>query len=421
MASRPTGLVGDPLRLWQVLNNLWAMRSSSRNTARSPGSQRLARDDTAGTVRLVFAVRDTGIGITPESSSTLFQPFEQADGSTTRRFGGTGLGLVISQRLVELMGGGIALDSTPGSGSVFSVTLPFARSLGPVADPPAATPPIYAVEGLRILLVEDNAINVTVARTLLQRRGVGVTVAGNGQEALDLLDADPNAFDIVLMDLQMPVLDGLEATRRLRRDLRFDHLPVIAMTANAMAEDRQRCADVGMQDFLAKPIDIEQFFAVISHWQAHMPEVEAEPTRLPPPVRGEPSLVSADASAALPGRPSLEDGTPQVPGYTEALNRLGGDISLYQLIVAGFTEEQQSVMEHLRQALADSQLETARRAAHTLKGLAGSLGATPLQEASRALENALRDEGSDPTDLAAKLAALEAELRSVLDLFASQA
>ncbi len=418
----PTGLVGDPLRLWQVLNNLLSNALKfTQHGAIGLAVSVLARDDTANTVRLVFAVRDTGIGVTPEQQTRLFQPFEQADGSTTRRFGGTGLGLVISQRLVELMGGGIALDSTPGTGSVFSVTLPFARSLGPVAEPPATTLPIYAVEGLRILLVEDNAINVTVARTLLQRRGVGVTVAGNGQEALDFLDADPNAFDIVLMDLQMPVLDGLEATRRLRRDPRFDHLPVIAMTANAMAEDRQRCADVGMQDFLAKPIDVEQFFAVISHWRTHVPEVEAEPTTLPPPVRGEPSPVSADASAVLPGRPSLEDGTPQVPDYTAALNRLGGDIALYQLIVAGFTEEQQSVMEQLRQALTDSQRETARRAAHTLKGLAGSLGATPLQEASRALENALREEGSDPTELTARLAALEAELRSVLDLFAGQA
>ena len=414
-ADVPTSLVGDPLRLWQVLNNLLSNALKFTQHGRIELAVRLlASDDAAGSVRLMFTVSDTGIGITPEQQARLFQPFEQADGSTTRRFGGTGLGLVISQRLVELMGGEIALDSTPGAGSVFSVTLPFARSCGPAAaHPPAATLPAFAMEGLRILLVEDNAINVTLACTLLQRRGVGVTVADNGQIALDRLDADPDGFDIVLMDLQMPVLDGLEATRKLRQDPRFDHLPVIAMTANAMAEDRQRCADVGMQDFLAKPIDIEQFFAVISRWQTHVPQAE-------PIVHRESATVSADAPAALHGNHSL-DGTAKFPGYSAALSRLGGDNALYRIIMEGFTEEQQGVMERLRRALADSQREAARREAHTLKGLAGSLGATPLQEASSALENALRDEGSDPTDLAARLAALETELKSALDLLAGQA
>jgi signal transduction histidine kinase/ActR/RegA family two-component response regulator len=270
----PRRLRGDPGRLRQVLLNL-AGNAIKFTPAGEIGVAVRVDTRNGDRVSLRFEVRDTGIGIAPEQREKLFQPFSQADASTTRRFGGTGLGLSISKRLIELMGGEIGVESQPGAGSVFWFTLPFAPPDGAAATAPTAgfaLPAMTAISAgiappqhrdARILLVEDNPTNQHLALRLLEKRGYRVTVAAHGAAALDLLERE--AFDLVLMDCQMPVMDGYEATRRLRssRTAKNPHLPVIAMTAHAMAGDRELCLAAGMDDYIAKPIDAARVYATL--------------------------------------------------------------------------------------------------------------------------------------------------------------
>jgi CheY-like chemotaxis protein len=206
---------------------------------------------------LRFAVSDTGIGIPADKLATVFEAFSQADGSTTRKYGGTGLGLTITRRLVELMGGKLSVTSTLGKGSSFVFELPV--GITSVTQPAAAMPKLADTVGLplKVLLVEDNRINQILAIRLLEKWGHGVTLAEHGQAALDLL-SEGAAFDIVLMDMQMPVMDGLAATQAIRAREKEHHLPrtpIVAMTANAMQGDREICIAAGMDDYLSKPIN----------------------------------------------------------------------------------------------------------------------------------------------------------------------
>jgi len=291
----PAVLVGDAMRLQQILLNL--VGNAVKFTERGGVSVRVALDEEeAGDgLRLRFAVRDTGIGMDLEQQSRLFSAFNQADASTTRRFGGTGLGLAICRRLAELMGGDISVRSTPGAGSEFVATLPFgvAEADAPVEhpalqtvaaqgwmmpetpalqEPPAATASEQQdaprLQGLRLLLVEDHPLNQLVARGMLEHAGASVEVAENGQLAVDRLRDHAADYDIVLMDVQMPVMDGYEATRQIRHTLGLK-LPVLAMTAGVMQSEKDQCIDAGMDDFIAKPVDVEQMLDTISrHWAA---------------------------------------------------------------------------------------------------------------------------------------------------------
>ena len=269
--SVPRGLVGDSLRLSQVLTNL--VGNAVKFTEKGAVNVRVKRvlegtaDSPDNTVRIKFAVRDSGIGITPEQQEKLFQPFSQADGSTTRRFGGTGLGLSICKRLVDMMGGQLTLQSVAQKGTTCTVTLDFGISDAALVER-RVSPQVReaSLEGVRVLLAEDNAINVIVATGMLESKGLVVTAAANGRLALEQLHAHAEAFDVVLMDIQMPEMDGLEATRLIRQDARFDRLPIIAMTADAMADDRKRCIDAGMNDYLSKPVDSKLLFATLDRW-----------------------------------------------------------------------------------------------------------------------------------------------------------
>jgi signal transduction histidine kinase/ActR/RegA family two-component response regulator len=249
----PTAVIGDRQRLSQVLLNLGnnAVKFTDRGDVRLVVRLHRLAD---GKATLQFSVRDTGIGISSEAMSRLFMPFTQLAESRQHRVSGTGLGLVISQKLVKLMGGDISVSSQPGSGSTFSFGIEL-----PVADVSAAsgTHKALRVEGLSILVAEDNAVNQTIIQAMLRQLGHEVRIAANGREALDALAQD--AFDLVLMDCNMPVMGGLEATRLLRAGMdhvRDSDVPVIALTANAMDGDREACLAAGMTDFLAKPVNI---------------------------------------------------------------------------------------------------------------------------------------------------------------------
>ena len=260
----PTALLGDPSRLRQVLLNLG--QNAVKFTEHGGVTFRvqvLERDAAAAHLR--FEVQDTGIGMPSEVQEQLFQPFTQGDASTSRHYGGTGLGLSISHRLVRMMGGDIDVDSAPGEGSCFGFDLRCPLQHEAQAKrvaPPPADPSV--LRGARVLLVEDNPINREIAESLLHSAGVSVAVACNGQEALEMLAR--GCYDGVLMDCQMPVLDGYEATRRLRLQPQWQELPVIAMTADAMVGDREKALAAGMNDHIVKPIRVDEMFSTLARW-----------------------------------------------------------------------------------------------------------------------------------------------------------
>ena len=256
----PAGCLGDPLRTGQILLNL--LSNAVKFT--ESGGIRLSVFSQAG--RLHFRVADTGIGISPESLGLLFNPFQQADGSASRRFGGTGLGLAISKRLLELMGGDIRVDSAVGRGSTFEFSLPLhpASRPGGAAEPEATGGPGEArsLAGLTILVAEDDPLNQLVLRDYLRDAGATVVLAANGRAAVDqVIEKGSAAFDLVLMDIQMPEMDGYEATRRILELV--PGLPIVGQTAHALAEEREKCLAAGMADHIAKPIDADALLSLV--------------------------------------------------------------------------------------------------------------------------------------------------------------
>jgi len=517
----PPVLIGDALRLGQVMNNL--VGNAVKFTETGEVHAKVALLDQQGSqVTLQFSVRDTGIGMTPEQLDHLFQPFTQADGTISRRYGGTGLGLVISKRLVERMGGELVVDSLPGKGSCFgfTLTLPMAHDARIERSPAdlrgmrvlvvddvdtsrlvlcemlhswgfdvteatdgyhaiellnlAAIRPEHAFEmvltdwkmpemngialarkigdqvanqvlpkmpviimvtafgkdqllaaargveldgvltkpvtssglfdaimqiqggrqyreapqqsrdlfgqaapirGARVLLVEDNDINQTVAQDLLERMGFQVIIAGDGEQALARLEHE--VFDVVLMDLQMPVMDGFEATRRIRAQARFTKLPVIAMTAAALVRDREACLAVGMNDHVAKPIVPQDLLNVLLKW------VKVE----------HPHKSSAAATHCTRSFSSAdESGLPLVlPGFDldNVMTLMGGDPALFKRVALRFVEQFDGAAGHLAQQIEAGQLVEARAMTHQIKGAAGNLGAKTLCRAADVLETAL--------------------------------
>ncbi|HJV51797.1 MAG TPA: PAS domain S-box protein [Noviherbaspirillum sp.] len=528
----PRGLVGDPLRLGQVLINL--INNAIKFTERGEIAVACRRVDTsADKIQLQFAVSDTGIGMTPEQTAKLFRAFSQADESTTRKYGGTGLGLSIAKRLVELMGGTIWVDSAPGAGTTIHFTAwfglaealerrhhapqaihgmrvllvddnPSARAV--LAESLAALPlevdlasggaqalemihladaerpygvvftdlympgidgidlidtvkndntliapprmvllsshgreeerfrmenvqadaflmkPVGAsvlvdtmvelfvpsaqmemarngesaphFDNLTILLVEDNEINQQIAGELMQLAGIAVDVAGNGRIALEqLLDAGPEHYGMVFMDVQMPEMDGLEATRRLRADARFADLPVIAMTAHAMVEERDRCFAAGMNDHLSKPISPAELYRAIARWcPQHVVQQEDAP-QAAARAAAEPELVIEGID--------VQDG----------LARTLGNRAFYLEMLERFCESQHDTVAGIRQTLEQDRV-LAERMAHTLKGVAGLLGAQQVQELSMQVEAAIRS-GAVLSELDPLLDTLDVTLRAL--------
>ncbi|NUR53208.1 MAG: response regulator [Acidobacteria bacterium] len=364
----PATLSGNPLRLGHVLGNL--IGNAIKFTDAGSVRLRIEREATSGeAARLHCRVTDTGIGIAADKQGTIFEPFRQADGSTTRRFGGTGLGLTISATLVHLMDGRIWVESAPGAGSTFHFTVALdtvdARSHPALPDlsdrallgTPTRAPGAHAVAPTahrpvrRVLLAEDNPVNQRVATGVLTNRGHQVTVAANGVEALAALERE--SFDVVLMDVQMPEMGGLEASRRIRERERDtgEHLRIVATTAHAMTGDREKCLAAGMDGYLSKPVDAAALCA----------EVE-RPTGLPP---------------------SPASGLHDLDGL---IARVGGDEQLAADVIALFVEDAPMRMADIARAVGARDCKAIRNAAHALKGAAGTISATSVFEAARTLE-----------------------------------
>jgi len=257
----PARLLGDEGRLRQILLNLAG--NAVKFTAKGSVRFRVTLESrTESEVWLRFAVEDTGIGIAREKQGLIFEAFRQADGSMTRQFGGTGLGLTICVKLVELMGGRIWVESEPGVGSQFYFTARLAPASSANLPVPASKPAFAPVARLlRVLLAEDNKVNQRVAAKILESRGHSVLLADTGRQAVDLFQRE--AVDVVLMDLQMPEMDGIEATRAIRRMEAGGHTPIVALTAHAMSTDRDRCISAGMDDYLSKPISPDRLIATV--------------------------------------------------------------------------------------------------------------------------------------------------------------
>ncbi|MFA7241345.1 MAG: response regulator [Sulfuricellaceae bacterium] len=401
----PLGLIGDPLRLSQVLVNLAgnAVKFTQQGEV-ATSCQLMSHNDSEIVLR--FSVRDTGIGLTPQQLAQLFQPFSQADSSTTRRFGGTGLGLAICKQLVEKMGGEIEVESMPGRGSTFHFTARFstfvraAPSPLPVADASSraaeAQHALKSLCGARVLLVEDNEFNQQVALGLLEQAGILADVANNGIEALRRVGEQ--TYDAVLMDLQMPLMDGYEATRSIRMEPRFRELPIIAMTASVMSGDRELCLAAGMNDHVAKPIDPDELLRALLQALAPLPQ------RDQPLLPTAPSVADTQ-SGSLPF---------DLPGFDveSALKRGRGKVGQYLKLLRLFRESHADFAQRADAALDANDFKTAGRLAHTLKGASGTLGANALHEAARQLEQSCRE--AQPAACRSDLAALETELAARL-------
>jgi len=397
----PAYVTGDPLRLRQVLLNLLGNAVKFTESGKVELSVAGVETGAPELIVLEFRVSDTGIGLSDKQRLAIFEPFTQGDSSITRSHGGTGLGLSISKRLVELMGGSIQVQGEPGRGSVFTFTAGFTSAA--IADLEAK--PVPASRDLRrlheacVLLVEDNPINQQIARHQLTKIGLRVMTAINGHEAVALVTQSGEPFDLVLMDIRMPGMDGYEATRLIRLRRTAEEQPIIAMTAHSLPEERRRCLDAGMNDHLAKQFEVDDLHEKLLRW-------------IKPRSAGNDSLEETAPAVGDQSATLLKD-IPELAGLrvAEALDRLGGDRAFYRELLLEFIEENRHVADQLESLLNAGEYDAAWSMAHSLKGVAGNLGAVELAATAEAMETALRR--GDAEEAGARIALLNAGFRQV--------
>jgi PAS domain S-box-containing protein len=404
----PPWVVGDPLRIRQILANLIS------NAVKFAEKGEIVLDVRRAGTDILFSVSDSGIGMSPEQLAKLFQPFQQADDSITRKFGGTGLGLAISMNLARMMGGAIEVSSQLGLGSTFTLRIALPET---ATQPSSECRSIHGsgkrLEGLRVLVAEDIEINREVLDDTLTFEGATCLMVTNGQEAVSTIADDPSGFDVVLMDIQMPVMDGREAARQIQ--VIAPALPIIALTAHALQEERELSRQAGMVDHVSKPIDPDELVRVMLAHTGLMAMTEVMPTRpaaAPPvPQKGLPLVTPTFAAEAmLPVLPELD--------LVAGLRFLGGDRTRYRRMLDKFVDQHAQDTEKIRAAMVAGKPDEARRLVHGLKSVAATLGAVSLSETAYALEQQLKtglDNPAQQTDVNLPLAVLTKALAKLIN------
>ncbi len=373
-ADVPKYVMGDSLRLRQILINLLSngIKFTDAGEVRLLVQAGGSMGDDLGE-KILFSVKDTGIGMTPMQLKTLFEPFRQAEVSTTRKYGGSGLGLSISRHLVELMGGTLLVKSEPEKGShfMFDVTLPV--TTGKMVQTQQEEN-AFSLKGKRILVAEDHPVNQLVARGVLENWDVEVDVAADGREAVQM--ATSNRYDAVLMDVRMPLMNGEEATWRIRKRWSKEALPIIAMTAGAAIEDRNRSLAAGMNDYLSKPIDPNELRKTLGKWLCTQEKPENQDTK-------------KDIQDRVKGYEGLLPD--QLPGLhlKEGVERFMGDEEVFRQVLQHTYLHRGKEMDDLQQALEKQDYSTAQFLVHRIRGLSGNISANRVYDISQAFEEAL--------------------------------
>ena len=391
---------GDPLRLRQILANL--LGNAIKFTER--GEITLALEDQASSqwhVAFNLVVSDTGVGIPPDARNKIFEVFSQADGSTSRKYGGTGLGLSISRHLARLMGGDISLESDPGFGSTFRVSLLLPRGEKPIKQTASRIQPRYSG---KVLLAEDNEVNQILALALLENCGIEARAVNNGRDAVALMRT--RSFDLVLMDCQMPDMDGFQATEAIRRYESANALPrtpIVALTANAVRGDREKCLVTGMDDYLAKPYSGDQLVAVLGRWLPAVESVPEAPEGSPALESAVPPVLTFEAVQTSPINSAILD---KVRAISPATGQL-----LVQRLIEAYLKNAPPQLIRLAQALADEDAAALAQSAHSLKSSSFNVGAEALGELFSTIEN--RGRSGDIASCRAQVVAVDEEFGRV--------